>query len=228
MSPKLLHNGALASLGCAATFVFGFAMLVTQLMPYIDLQHNPEQAVEFVLEHHAMLSLWNFVIYVLFGFLLAILVIVLHQQLSPVQSLLTQLSSVLGLVWVGLVIASGMLANVGLTRVVDLAHIQPDLVQSLWLSVITTTQGLGGSNEIVGGLWVLLVSVELWRNRFYSTILSIIGVTAGVAGVVSAVPPLSDLGALFGLLLIVWFIYLSVVMMRESANTCDNESGGSL
>ena len=228
MSPKLLHNGALASLGCAATFVFGFVLLVTQLMPYIDLQHNPEQAVKFVLEHHTMLSLWNFVIYILFGFLLAILVIVLHQQLSPVQSLLTQLSSVMGLVWVGLVIASGMLANVGLTRVVDMAHIQPDFAQSLWLSVITTTQGLGGSNEIVGGLWVLLVSVELWRNRFYSTILSIIGVTAGVAGVVSAVPTLSDLGALFGLLLIVWFIYLSFFMMRESANARDNESGGSL
>jgi len=228
MSPKLLHNGALASLGCAATFVFGFVLLVTQLMPYIDLQHNPEQAVKFVLEHHTMLSLWNFVIYILFGFLLAILVIVLHQQLSPVQSLLTQLSSVMGLVWVGLVIASGMLANVGLTRVVDMAHIQPDFAQSLWLSVITTTQGLGGSNEIVGGLWVLLVSVELWRNRFYSTILSIIGVTAGVAGVVSAVPTLSDLGALFGLLLIVWFIYLSFIMMRESANACDNETGGLL
>ena len=170
MPYKLLHKGALVSLGCAATIIFGFVLLFTQLMPYIDLQHSPEKAVQYVLEHHAMLSLWNFVIYVLFGVSLAILVIVLHWQLSPVQSLLTQPGSVMGLVWVSLVIASGMLASV----------------------------------------------------------VSIIGIIGVVAGVVSAVPPLSELGALFGLLLIVWFIYLSIVMMREAASTYDNKSGGML
>ena len=66
MSKKLLNYGALASLGCAATFLFGMVLLVTQLMPYIDLQDNPEQAVNYVLEHYGLLSLWNFVIYVLF------------------------------------------------------------------------------------------------------------------------------------------------------------------
>lgn len=228
MSTKLLHNGALASLGCAATFVFGMVVLVTQLMPYIDLQDNPEQAVNYVLEHHAMLSLWNFVIYVLFGVLLATLLIVLHEQLSPVKSLLSQLSSVMGLVWVCLVIASGLLANVGLTRVIELAHVHPEMARSLWLSVITIKHGLGGSNEIVGGLWVMLVSVALWRKRAYTKILLTIGIAAGVAGVLSAVPPLSDLGALFGLLLIVWFVYLSWVMMRESASIAHSDGGGSL
>lgn len=228
MSKKLLNYGALASLGCAATFVFGMVLLVTQLMPYIDLQDHPEQAVNYVLEHHGLLSLWNFVIYVLFGVLLATLVIVLNQQLSPVQSLLSQLSSVMGLIWICLVMASGLLANVGLTRVIELAHVQPEMARSLWLSVITIKHGLGGSNEIVGGLWVLLVSIALWRNRFYTKILFIIGVAAGVAGVVSALPSLSDLGALFGLLLIVWFIYLSWVMMRESASTAYSDGGGPL
>ena len=227
MSPKLLHNGALASLGCAATFVFGFVLLLTQLLPYIDLQHNPEEAVTFVLDNHAMLSVWNFVIYVLFGVLLAIVVIVLHWQFSANQSLLTRLGALMGLVWVVLVIASGMLANVGLMKVVELAEVRPDLAPPLWLSVVTVTQGLGGSNEIVGGLWVLLVSVAAWQRQLYSKALSIIGMVAGGSGVVSTVPVLSDLGALFGLLLIVWFIYLSRLMMVESANLADGENDGS-
>ena len=226
MSSRLLHNGALASLGCAATFVFGFVLLVTQLMPYIELQQNPQEAVEFVLENHAMLSIWHFVIYVLFGVLFAILVIVLHRQFSPVPTLLTQLASVMGLVWVSLVIASGMLANVGLMQVVNMASAQPDLAPSLWLAVVTVTQGLGGSNEIVGGLWVLLVSVALWQRGLYTKALATIGVVAGMAGIVSAAPPLSDLGAVFGLLLIGWFIYLSRLMMCESAIVADRESGG--
>lgn len=116
-------------------------------MPCIDLQHNPEQAVIFVLENHSMLSLWNFVIYIFFGVLLTLLIIVLHQQVALDQPLLAQFSSAMGMVWVGLVIASGMLANVGLTQVASMASILPDLARSLWLSVITIKQGLGGSNE---------------------------------------------------------------------------------
>lgn len=71
-------------------------------MPYIDLQHNPEQAVIFVLENHSMLSLWNFLIYIFFGVLLTLLIIVLHQQVAPDQPLLAQFSSAMGMVWVGL------------------------------------------------------------------------------------------------------------------------------
>lgn len=226
MDNKILRYGALASLGCATTFVFGFILLLTQLMPYIDLQSKPEEAVKFVCVHHTLLSIWNFVIYILFGVLLTVLGIALYHRLSPVNPFLSQLGTAFGLVWVASVIGSGMLANVGLTRVTELAPVHPEMAHSLWLTIITIKEGLGGGNEIIGGLWVLLVSVTMWRNRIYSKALSITGIIAGVAGTLSTISPLSDLGAVFGLLLIIWFVYLGFLMMRESSVTRGQTNAG--
>jgi len=219
MSTKILRIGALASLGCAGTFIFGFVLLLTQLMPYIEQKGNPAVAVQFVLENYAMLSLWNFVIYIVFGVFLAALIIALYRRLSPVNPALSQLAAVLGVVWVTLVIGSGMIANLGLTRVVEMAKTQPSLAPSLWLFVFTIKEGLGGSNELVGGLWVTLVSIMMWQTRVYQRVMVFTGLVAGTAGIVSTAPPLSELGAVFGLLLIAWFVYLSIEMVRDSTFT---------
>lgn len=219
MSTHIIRIGALASLGCAGTFIFGFVLLLTQLMPYIESKGNPAVAVQFVLENHAMLSLWNFVIYIVFGVFLAVLIITLYRRLSPVSSIISQLAVVFGVVWVALVIASGMIANLGLTRVVEMANTQPSLAPSLWLFVFTIKEGIGGSNELVGGLWVTLVSTVMWQDCVYQRLMVLTGLAAGSAGIASTVPLMSELGAVFGILLIVWFVYLSVEMVRDSTVT---------
>ena len=207
--------GALASLGCAATFIFGFVLLLTQLTPYIEQKDNPAVAVKFVLENHGILSLWNFVIYIVFGVLLTILIIALYRRLPPVNSVISQLALVFGAVWVTMVIGSGMIANLGLTRVVEMANAHPSLAQSLWLSVITIKEGLGGSNELIGGLWVTLVSIVMWKARVYKRSMVFTGLMAGAAGIASTVPLFGALGAVFGIVLIAWFVYLSIEMICE-------------
>jgi len=92
-SQKLPVYGALASLGCAATFLFGFVLLATQLLPYISMHQNPDQAVKFILKNHTLLSFWNFVIYILFGALLTVLIVALHHRLLGSESVLSQLST---------------------------------------------------------------------------------------------------------------------------------------
>lgn len=217
MSTQFSRIGALASVGCAGSFIFGFIVLLTQLMPYIELKENPALAVQFVLENHTLLSLWNFVIYILFAVFLTVLVVALYQKLLPLNRVISQLAAVFGIVWITLVFGSGMVTSLGLTRVVEIAASHPSMAPSLWLAVITLAEGLGGSNELVGGLWVTLVSVVMWQARVYARVLAIIGLIAGAAGILSAAPALSDVGAVFGLSLIVWFIYLGVEMVRDSA-----------
>lgn len=87
------------------------------------------------------------------------------------------------------------------------------------MSIFTINEGLGGSNERVGGLWITLVSIVMWEARVYKRAMVFTGLMAGVAGIVSTAPLFSELGAVFGLLLIRWFVYLSVEMMRESGIT---------
>jgi hypothetical protein len=78
-------------------------------------------------------------------------------------------------------------------------------------------QGLGGETEIVGSLWILLVSWAALRAGGLSRALAYFGVVVSVAGLVTVVPPLRELaGPVFGLGTIVWFAWLGIVMLRSS------------
>ena len=87
-----------------------------------------------------------------------------------------------------------------------------------WQAIEPVAQGLGGSGgELLGGLWVLLVSVAALRAGALSRVLNWLGLAIGAAGVLSVVPALQDLQYGFGLLQIVWFVWLGVTMLRTPA-----------
>ena len=109
-----------------------------------------------------------------------------------------------------------------MAAVVGLHGTSPTEAISAWQAIEPVTEGLGGSGgELLGGLWVLLVSVAALRTRGLPRVLSYLGVAIGTAGVLSIVPILKDLGYVFGLLQIVWFVWLGIVMLRTAARTAD-------
>jgi hypothetical protein len=78
-------------------------------------------------------------------------------------------------------------------------------------------EGLGGGNEIVGGIWTLLVSLAALRAGLLHRALNYLGVVVGVAGILSAVPALGEVGGgVFGLTQIVWFVGLGILLLRNS------------
>jgi hypothetical protein len=114
-----------------------------------------------------------------------------------------------------LVIASGMIASVGLTAVEKIHENQPQEAASLWSTLGVGQNGLGGGVEVVGGVWVLLISLWSWRSGIMMpTWLNVIGLIVGSAGILTLVPSLSSLGAVFGLTQIVWFIGLGAVLLQ--------------
>ena len=93
---------------------------------------------------------------------------------------------------------------------------------SAWQAIEPVAQGLGGSGgELLGGLWVLLVSVAALRTGELPKALDWLGVAIGAAGVLSVVPALRDLAYGFGLLQIVWFVWLGIVMLRATSRQRD-------
>ena len=78
------------------------------------------------------------------------------------------------------------------------------------------TNGIGGGNEIVGGLWMLLISWVALQLGGFPKALNYLGVVVGVAGILSALPGLGDVGLIFGLVQIVWFIWLGIVLLRSN------------
>jgi hypothetical protein len=83
---------------------------------------------------------------------------------------------------------------------------------------------LGGAVELPGGLWLLLVSWAAWRGGELPKGLNYLGLLVGAAGVLTAVPTLGELGAVFGLGSIVWFLWLGIVLLRTYANIATEQS----
>ena len=77
--------------------------------------------------------------------------------------------------------------------------------------------GLGGANEAIGGIWILLISWAALRTGELSKVLNYLGVVVGVAGIISIVPALGELFIyIFALGQIVWFVWLSIVLLRNN------------
>jgi hypothetical protein len=215
--------GGVAALIEAATFIVGFVVFLTLLESegYGAAATTAEANAAFLADNQGLMYAWNFIIYVLFGIALVVLALALHERLKNRMPGLMPIATAFGLIWSGLVIASGMVANIGASAVVDLYETDPAEAGALWRSLDFVASGLGGGNEIVGGTWVLLISWAARHVGAFSKPLSSLGIVIGVSGIITAVPALQAVGAIFGLGLIAWFIWVGIVMLRADLATAD-------
>jgi hypothetical protein len=212
--PRLQGVGGWAAWFVALAYVVGFAVMATWLSPAGRLS-GPAEQLAFVLDRKLLFQLWMVFIYVLAGGALVVLAVSLHERLKDDRADQMQIATPFGLIWAGLVIASGMVAISGLESVAALHAKDSHLAMSTWVSVDTLQNGLGGGIEIVGGVWMLLVSVAGFRSASLSKALGLYGVLVGVVGVLTVLPPLKELAAVFGLGQIPWFAWLGSSMLRR-------------
>lgn len=170
----------------------------------------------FLKENQLALAIVNLLMYVVFGIILAVLVLALHERLKGNAAALSQTASIFGLIWVGLVIACGMISNIGLRSVIELSGKEPEQARSVWLAIDSVTEGIGGGNEIVGGLWVLLLSIAALKSNAFCKKLNYLGLFVGAAGIFT-VYPADILTEIFGLSQIIWFSWLGYIMLVESS-----------
>ncbi len=213
MISDLQKLGGIAALIEAALYVTGFALFLTILDPSGYVGHV--QQVAFLADNQVASYIAYLLIYVVFGVVLVVLVLALHARFKNDSPAIMQTATAFGLIWAGLVIASGMIANIGNSTVVALFSKNQDQAVSLWLAIITVQEALGGGNEIVGGLWVLLLSWAALRAGKLPKVLNYLGVLVGLAGILTVVPAFDVLMDVFGLGQIVWFAWLGIVMLRE-------------
>jgi hypothetical protein len=165
-------------------------------------------------DNYLLLSIVNLVSYVIFGIVLAVLVLAIHQRLKQYASNFSKLAFIFGIIWVGLVIASGMIGNIGLNSVIEMGSTAPENAMLVWSSVSIVAEGLGGGNEIVGGIWVLVLSIIALKGNFFSKPLNVLGILVGIAGILT-VYPLDLFTEIFGISQIVWFIWIGIAMIRK-------------
>ena len=217
MVVNLQKMGGISALIAAALYITGFALFLTVLDPSGYDGHV--QRVAFLAENQVASYIANLLIYVVFGVVLVVLVLALHARLKSDSPAIMQTATVFGLIWSGLVIASGMIANIGNSTVIGLFSENQDQAVALWLAISTMQESLGGGNEIVGGLWVLLLSSAALRAGKLPKVLNSLGVLVGLAGILTVVPAFDLLMDVFGLGQIVWFAWLGILMLRDNPST---------
>jgi hypothetical protein len=217
--------GGVAALVEAATFIVGIVMSVTVLSDYTLGDATPGESVAFLVDNQAALYIWNLIIFIVFGIALVPLVLALHERLKTGSPALAQASAAFGLIWGGLVLAAGMVTNIGIGTVADLYDTDPAQAETVWSALDSVQNGLGGGNEIAGGVWVLLVSLAAFRTEALPRALNYLGAISGVAGLITIVPPLEAVGAVFGLGLIVWFVWLGIIMLGGTRDVTTETPG---
>jgi len=212
--------GGFAALYLAAAYV----VAMPYFLVFVKYQSavDPAEKVALLVSNHDSMRVMYLVTYIIFGIVLAVLALALYARLKDRTPTLAQAATAVGLIWAFVLVASGMIFNAGVAAVVGLHGTSPVQAVSAWQAIEPVAEGLGGSGgELLGGLWVLLVSVAALRTGGLPKVLNWLGVAIGAAGVLSVVPALKDLAYGFGLLEIVWFVWLGIVMLRTTSRPAD-------
>lgn len=207
-------SGGLAALYLAVAYLIGMAIFLV-VLDYPSIS-DPVQKVALLVEMPAVTFATNLLMYVFFGVGLTILALALYQRLQAGAPALMQVATALGIIWAGSLIASGMVANAGIAPAVARYAHDPAQAALAWQGIETVASGLGnGNGEILGGLWVLLVSLAALRTGGLPKGLNILGLLVGAMGIVSLIPGLTDLVGAFGLGQVIWFVWLAIVLLRS-------------
>ena len=158
---------------------------------------------------------WYIGIFIVFGAALVPFGLALRKRLVADAPILANTAAVFAMIWAGLMYATGMISNIGIESVADLAESDPDRAITVWSSIDVVTNGLGGGNELVGGIWILLVSVAGLLTARLPRWLNVVGLVTAVAGVITVVPALEVVEMVFGLGSIVWFIGAGATLLRD-------------
>ena len=211
---NLQKAGGIAALLHAAAYVVGMVLGFTLIFPLLNAA--PDQYLKFLADNQTLVYMWNLISYWGSAITLVIMALALYQRLKDHAPALAQTAAAFGLIWAGLIIASGnlMLHNAGV--VAGLYGQDPAQAATAWIALQAVEVGITSGNELVGSLWVLLLSVAALRTGQLNRALNYLGMVLGVAGMLTIVPALYDsLVMIFGPGMIVWSVWVGIVLLRQ-------------
>jgi hypothetical protein len=207
--------GGFSALYMAIAHLIGIVIFLV-VLDYPSIT-DPAQKVAMNVDNQTIVFSTNLLMYVIFGFFLIALSLALYDRLKSGAAALMQVGTAIGIIWAGSLIASGMVSNAGLAVIVPLFATDPLQAALTWQGIEAVVNGLGNANgEILGGLWMLLVSLAALRTGGLPKGLNILGLLVGAVGTLTVIPGFTGFTGVFGLGQIVWFIWLGIVLLRSN------------
>lgn len=208
----------LQKMGGIAALYAGVAYIVGMMgfLLVVGWPDDPVQQVAVLVDNQVSLHVLYLIVYQVWAVFLVVLTLALYERLKAGSPAVMRTAAAIGIIWATAVIASGMIFNIGMATVVDLYGEDPAQATTVWLVIESVSNAIGGGNEILGGLWMLLISWAALQAGGLPKVLNYLGMVVGAAGILSALPGLGDVGYVFGLVQIAWFIWVGIVMLRGS------------
>jgi hypothetical protein len=211
---NLQKMGGVAALFHSAAYLIGIVMYFAVLSPIIDA--TPDQFVAQLADYQNTMYWWIFIAYWVSGFCLVVVALALYERLKDGEPVVMQISTVLGIIWAGLIIGSGNLMMHGFGQIAQLYVANPAQVEAVLMALGIMENGIVSANELIGGLWVLLLSWAALRTGKLNKGLNYLGILIGISGILTLIPPIAEATqTFFGLSMIVWFAWLGIVLLRS-------------
>ena len=211
---KLQFWGAIAFFSMALCYICLF--ITFGLVLDFPSPDNLGDLINYVAKNQSIVIVAYFLGYLIFGILLLVGVQAIHNRLSTFSSHLLNTGSTFGLIWVVLMMCSGMIAVIGINTMVKLHTTGSPYAETLFYVYSTITNSLGGGIELVGGLWVFLLSVVGLRFNQFSKSLNFLGLIVGTLGILTLYQGIPEFKDAFGLSQIIWFAWMGVVLLIPS------------
>ncbi len=206
--------GGLAALAHAFAYLAGIVMAVLWIFPV--LERNPLGYFEFIKNNVFLMNSWILICYWGSAISVVVLALALYHLLKSRSSFLVEIGTVFGIIWAGLIIASANLMLNDFRVVADLYVKDPALTSTAWTILEAVEIGITSGNELIGSIWVMLLSIAVLRDGGLPRFMAISGICLAVIGSLTLVPALSQIPAIqfaFGLGMVIWSIALGIALL---------------
>jgi hypothetical protein len=208
--------GGLAALTHAFAYLVSIIIAVTLIFPILD--GNTAGYIEFVRGNQFLMHIWILIAYWGTAITVVIMALALYDRLKTGSPRLMQVATAFGLIWAGLIIGSGNLMLNDFHVIANLYATDPALAATAWTILEAVENGITSGNELVGSLWVILLSIAALRNGGLPRSLGFAGIALSVIGIFTLVPDINTqpgVAFTFGLGMVTWSIWLGIVLLRS-------------
>ncbi len=213
-SVKLQKIGGVSALYGAIAFLMAIIFFLL-IIDYPSLTEQTDK-IEMIIDKKLMFTFMYLISYVVFGFSLVVLSLAVRERLLKTNSKFVNISTIYGIIWATLLIGSGMVFITGIKVTVDMYTVNQVEATTIFTAIETVSLGLGFAyGEIMGGLWILTISIIALNGKAFQKGLNYLGIVIGGIGILSIIPALNEIGGLFGVLLIVWFVWIGILLLKQ-------------
>jgi len=214
---NLQKLGGITALLHSAAYLIGIVMYFAVLSPILDA--SPSEYVAQLATYQTTMTIWIFIAYWVSGFSMVVVALALYERLKSGNQAIMQIATALGIIWGGLIIASGNLMMHGFDQIPNLYATNPAQAETISQTLSIVGDGLISGNELIGGLWILMLSWSALQSGELSKGLNYFGILISVSGVLTMFPPIFEAtGTFFGLAMIVWFAWLGIFLLRNRSS----------